>query len=82
MDCCSSKCLHSTAIYGLKHVKDRINSEEGYTKLGYGDVADAILDKITNNSYLTILKEDSQRKLNCPNQNNPRRKQYDSSVDF
>jgi len=37
--------------------------DEWHTKLGSGYVADAILDRITNNSYSIILEGDSQRKL-------------------
>ena len=37
--------------------------DEWHTKLRSGYVADAILDRITNNSYSIILEGDSQRKL-------------------
>ena len=38
--------------------------EEWHTKLGSGYVADAILDRVTNNAYSIILEGDSQRKKN------------------
>ena len=37
--------------------------DEWHSKLGGGIVADAILDRITNNSYSVVLKGESQRKL-------------------
>jgi DNA replication protein DnaC len=41
----------------------QLSPEEWHDKLGGGYVADAILDRITNNSYTIVLEGDSQRKI-------------------